>query len=372
MRSRKLHARRRLLIGLGVFLVLQAALGLWVIHGPPWLHSPNYGYRLSALRARMNTPQGPAKTVVMFGSSLTVNGFRPTLLDEPLSQAAGEPVRVYNFGFWAAGPFRHLLHLRRLIADGARPDLVLIEFMPVLMNARAPVSDLTEAQLPIESLRREELDFVQQHAGEQREIDSREWWLGWTCPGYTHRLALVSEFAPSLLAPEQKQNGFKTVDPGGWIPLSAEQMTPANRKRALDLQYRDNFEALHRMPVGGRAAEFLDELLTLCDREKIPVILIRMPEGPTFRSWCSPEVDHRLDELTGTLQRRHGLTFVNARRWIDHEERFLDSLHLDPEGAALFTRRLGEEVLVPMVRAARSGRADPSLLSRSASNATNN
>ena len=356
MRSRKLHARRSLLIGLGVSLVLQAAVGLYVLYGPPWLWSPNYGHRLTALRARMETPSGRATTVVMFGSSLTVNGLRPTLLDEPLSDAAGQPVHVYNFGFWKAGPFRHLLHLRRLLEDGVRPDHVLVEFMPVLLNGDVPVADLDEKITPLESLRWQELSLARHAAAGQRPVRRTDWGLEWAHPVYTYRLSLLTRFAPSLLRWEHRQNDFKVDDPGGWIPMAPRLFMAKGRGAAREKLHQELCGPMQTMHPGGRPVQCLEEFLELCRREKIPVTVVRMPESPLLQTWWAPEVKCRLDELANALQSRHEVRFIDARNWLKSEDVFIDGFHLDEEGATQFTRRLGEDFLLPTFRKQQTAR----------------
>ena len=55
---------------------------------------------------------------------------------------------LFNFGMVGAGPLVELVVLRRLLAEGVRPDLLLVEVLPPLFNRRAAACDL--AQLPAE------------------------------------------------------------------------------------------------------------------------------------------------------------------------------------------------------------------------------
>ena len=52
-------------------------------------------------------------------------------VERELEDVLGRPVVVFNFGLWGAGPGTSLLTLHRLLAEGTRPDLVLIEVLPI-------------------------------------------------------------------------------------------------------------------------------------------------------------------------------------------------------------------------------------------------
>ena len=70
-----------------------------------------------------------------------------------------------------------------------------------------------------------------------------------------------------------------------------------------------------------------------------------MPEGPQFRSWYPPGVMRQVNGLLDRLSRRHEVPVIDAHDWIATEDAFLDSHHLLPEGAEVFSRRLGREAL---------------------------
>ena len=50
------------------------------------------------------------------------------------------------------------------------------------------------------------------------------------------------------------------------------------------------------------------------------------------------------------LAREYGVSVVDARAWVP-DDGFMDGHHLLPEGATTFTKRLGTEVLQPMLAA---------------------
>src|SRR5205085_2304077 len=65
-----------------------------------------------------------------------------------LSQRLGRPLLLLNLGVAGAGPVINLLNLRRLLAEGVRPDLVLIELMPGYLDQQQTGRELLPEVLP--------------------------------------------------------------------------------------------------------------------------------------------------------------------------------------------------------------------------------
>src|SRR5262249_33775514 len=119
------RARASLAWGLASFVLLQAALLAFIDDRMPELRDPEYGCKIVALRERL--AEGPDRpvTIVMLGSSRTMFGLKGDRLEDPVSAEAGRRAVVFNFGTTGAGPFKNLMNLSRLLADGVRPDLLL-------------------------------------------------------------------------------------------------------------------------------------------------------------------------------------------------------------------------------------------------------
>jgi hypothetical protein len=117
-------ARRALLWALASFVLAQVPLVLALFTS--WqFRDPEYGLRLMALRARL-AEREPGRPLVLFlGSSRTGVNVKPRLF--ATNDRAGTRPVVYNFGLCNAGPVQELLGLRRLLAEGIRPDVPLID-----------------------------------------------------------------------------------------------------------------------------------------------------------------------------------------------------------------------------------------------------
>jgi hypothetical protein len=87
-------------------------------------------------------------------------------------------------------------------------------------------------------------------------------------------------------------------------------------------------------------------LLDLCRQQGIPVVLVLMPEGKDFKGLYPPALRSGLDALIINLVQETGVPLVDARDWLDEQDLF-DSHHALPSGAALFTQRLSQEVILP-------------------------
>jgi hypothetical protein len=105
---------------------------------------------------------------------------------------------------------------------------------------------------------------------------------------------------------------------------------------------------LGELSIGAVPDRCLRELLDLCVRRRIPVLLYLMPEGPVFAGWYSAAARTRIDAFVGELSRTYGLAVVDARDWLG-EDLFADSHHLLTDGATAFTRRFAREALLPFL-----------------------
>src|SRR5262245_35858104 len=89
----------------------------------PALRDPAFGSRWQRLRQRRQAEPGRPLLLAVGTSRLEV-GLRADLVRLP-----GDPL-VFNFGLPGAGPPQQWLTLRRLRADGVRPDALLLELLP--------------------------------------------------------------------------------------------------------------------------------------------------------------------------------------------------------------------------------------------------
>ena len=348
------RARNSVLIGLIVFAALIATVHA-KFDGPQ--RDPVYYLRWSRLIQQIHASPVKPYTVVMLGTSRTFNGFRPTSLKVPLTRALNRPVVAGNFGLPGCCASMHLLTWNRLLRDGARPDLVLIEVMPAqLMVGWSPV-ELAAERLPLCRLRLCDLPILSKYFSDIRPGISHDWWLAQPAALYDYRLAMLSKIAPNLLPSEhvvalEKETVLPEDLPPTPLVITAEGHE-WNMKHSRG-QYAAGLQNFH---VGGRCCAEFRELLVQVQRDGAKAVLVVMPEGPEFRSWYKPGDFQQIYDFLGKLRAEFGVAVVDAHEWMAEAD-FYDSHHLTQDGAAKFTTRLGEECLVPLLQ----GRSDSPVL----------
>jgi hypothetical protein len=332
--------------GAALFLLTQLGLGWVTTAWRPELRDPYYGQKVRLLQRRLADTPAPS-TVVMVGSSRTAYGFAPAALEERLGREASRSVVAFNFGLFGAGPATELLTLRRLLDDGVRPSLLLVEVLPPLLAGQVPLNEFNRERLPTWKLRATEVALVEDYCGALRPDLRPGWYRTCLLPAYYLRLPLLNHVFPVLLGYANRTGGFAEADGSGWTP--APPLSPERRLRNLVDAAEQYGPCLQDFRPGGLAAEGLCQVLELCRKEGIPAALVVMPEGPDFRRLYPPEswprVESYLDELSG----RYGVPWLNARLWFG-EDAFTDSHHLRPQAAAVFTERLSQGMIAPLLR----------------------
>jgi hypothetical protein len=346
-RKQKLAARGRtgLISGLAGFVALQLGLALAMERWLPEFRDPEYGNRLTRLYRRTAAVEAPPLTVVMLGSSRTTTGFQATRLEAYLNRNLKRPVVVFNFGITGAGPLMQLLDLRRLLDQGIRPDLLLIELFPPLLSDHEPDAELK--RVPVTRVWLRELSLLTTHGGSAKELHAA-WWQAWPFPWYTHRFAILSRFMPGFVPYRVRMDWVYQIDQCGWFNRAGGKATPEARRRLVARTRQEYLGWLSQFRLGGLPCRALREIVALCREERISAGLVVMPEGSDFRS-CYPAVAWReIERFRDDLRRQYSLNVANAREWMT-DEAFVDGHHLSPKGAAEFTERLGREAVLPWI-----------------------
>jgi hypothetical protein len=281
---------------------------------------------------------------VLLGSSRVAMGIRPDALP-PLRLADGRQPVVFNFALVGSGPLMELFCLKRLLADGVRPRWVVVECWPPFLCQEGRHAE--EARIDISRLGWRDLALLGRYWRDPGRLweDYDEARL---VPWFSHRICLLSRFAPAWLPLGARQDGnWGTLDGWGWLP-SKEMPDPDGtaRRRGRELNRQFFAPILEHWQVSAVSDRALRELLRLCRQKGIDVALLLMPETMEFRSWYPPGVPAALDDYVRRLGDTQGVAVIDARTWASEED-FNDTHHLKPQGAATFTARLGREALGP-------------------------
>jgi hypothetical protein len=336
--------------GLLFFACLQLTLALAMERWRPELRDPEYGAKRARLRARLREAPGHPLLVVV-GSSRVNHGFRPDALPPlpparaPRGGPPGTPV-VFNSSVMGAGPLLQLLCLRRLLADGIRPDWVVLECWPPLWNGEGAQAEIN--RIPPARLEWRDLGVVAPYFPRPGRLHG-EWGQARLAPWYSSRFVLLAQFARDLLPQQERRDDqWGQIDPWGWLP-DDESTDPAAVEARFPLVRARFAPLLEQFRISPAADRALRECLTLCRREGIAVALLYMPESKTFRDWYSPRARARAGRYLGRVCREYGVPLIDARDWSPDGD-FSDGFHLFPSGAAAFTARLGREVLPRFLR----------------------
>ena len=348
------RSRAAVVWGLIFFVGLQAGFYLASDWWPP-LADGEYGHKLTHLRAQLAAKPKDQPGVVMFGSSMTGWALDPAAMANLKPGSPGGPV-VYNFGINGCGPIVHLLCLRRLLADGVHPDLVLLETEPRFMSRIYSVV-YSEHYLLTPRVQFQDFAVLNRYDPKARELRA-EWlsraWLPW----YYHRLDLQNAYLNEWVPTAQRMSYWDFTDRNGWEgPLAARANThPPLEGKALEIASQYHQHAINVTPTFDGTCRAYREMVETCRRHHIRVMFVRMPENSCMRQY-EPALKERIEAFYADLKKDTGVGFIDARDWVD-DAGFIDGTHLVPEGAVQYSSKLGlalEPLLYPD-RLAKSGR----------------
>lgn len=289
----------------------------------------SFAAKSSKLQTQLESADDPY-VVVALGSSRVMNGLDAGSLEDSISQSVGRRAVVYNFGISGCGNIYSFLSLEKLIANGVKPDCVLVEMYPTFLQP-----GVEQPWFAANELRSKSFENTQRYGIENV---TRPWHETWLTSFYTHRVSLVNQFCPKLLPMNLRENWAQESDDHGWIavdkPLQVEKMKKQTEGFA---QTAKNFR------VGGDSCRALEDIVRLCRDNEIACTLCWLPECDSIRKEYSPQMESEVDTFLAQLQNEFGVPIVNAREWVD-DAGFYDSAHLNRAGAQQFTKQLLNEL----------------------------
>jgi hypothetical protein len=341
-------------VGALVFVAVQAILsGASIV--TRLVADPVYADKERGLRRLERAAPPNAPRIILLGTSRTGFAFAAGRTQR-VATDAGTPAVVFNFGLPGAGPVAHLLYLRRLLADGHRPDLLILEVLPPLL-ADLPDGPLEARIITGDVLSRAEVATVAGYGFPAQRVRD-QWTRAALVPAYVHRFKLVARLFPSAVPWQLRYDWGRTLDPNGWNPADMPDVSDEQRARGVASTVAEYRAVVRHDLPAGPAADALRDTLALCRAEDIPVALVILPETTAFRGLYPPGVEAKLMRFLAGLTAEFGCTLTDARAWLP-DDAFLDGHHLLRPGATVFTDRLTTELVLPFLRTRSAGRNAP-------------
>ena len=322
----------------GLFLAVQLVISDLMDRWHPT--APETIWRLKWTRLRQVAAADPDRPlVVMLGSSRTDAAFQARRLNG-LPGPGGRPLLAYNFGVPAAGPLHEWLYLRNLLEAGIRPRLLLVEFLPPLLNrpGRGLVSE--EGWTPALWLSLPQLCRLWPYLARPRH-KGFSWLEARLTPAYAFRAELHAQLQ-ARLHPETAPRDFAPLQ-DQWGTRLQEVLSERERAQRLAAVYYEYVYTLAHLRPGQGPCRAWRDLLACCRRERIPVALVVMPEASVFRSWYRPNTERATAAFLAELRKEYGVEVIDARRWVADRD-FADGHHVLEGGATTFTTRLMAEI----------------------------
>jgi hypothetical protein len=258
-----------------------------------------------------------------------------------------------------AGPVNELVCLRRLLAEGIRPDRVLLEIHPLLLHEERGFGELDV--LDVNRLAWPDLSVFARYVYDPDAL-YRRWFRSRLLPCLSHRVLFQMELAPRWLEPVYRNDlaTMARLDNSGWTPHFRESVSSIEFQQCLELSVRGYELAFQHYRITERPDRAVREMLEICRSERIAAGLFLMPESSGFQAAYTPDIREKLGDYLARVSRDYEAPVFDATD-AAADSGFADGHHLLPSGAAAFASRFERDILTPFLgqdRFARSATAD--------------
>lgn len=345
-RGRPRRRARSTVIGAVVWLILLNVALAAAAYLRPGLRDPLFDQPARDFQRRVESATDRPLTIAFLGSSRTGWGVRPALAEEAVTAATGRPCIAHNLHVPGSGPIGQLVHWRRLLDRGVKPDVAVIEVCPPWLAA--PNGPPAEAgAFRGDRMTWPEVELVRSY--EFPDAVATEWREATYNPWFGLRLQLVGLVRPKWLPPGVTRPERLPPEYRGWRAPFFVDPVPRDHYRAAIEQNRPLFEAATRaIRDDTPPAQALRDLIRECGEHGTTVAVWVTPESSDVRAWYSPESDRALRALVAELQ-ASGVVVVDGREWLP-DEAFSDGHHAVRSWADAYTRQVVEKALLPALR----------------------
>jgi hypothetical protein len=215
--------------------------------------------------------------------------------------------------------------------------MLLLEVLPPML-ADGDGGPAEQPFLSGERLTGDEVKLVEEF-GFRPDAVRPKWRASVYAPWYSLRCQVIGRVAPSWLPWNHRYDWGRKTDPHGWATPPRTSVTDAERAEHVAKAHAEYAATLTGLNPDGRPLHALRRILTTCDQHGIPVTMVLMPEGSTFRAMYPAGLDDRIAESLKSL----GVPLIDARGWLADDD-FYDGHHPFTHGAERFTDELAKAV----------------------------
>ncbi len=281
--------------------------------------------------ARAIRKNAQSSAVLCFGTSLSRMGVAPRVIEERLGMPA------YNFAASGAQPFACYVALRDALASGARPRAIVVDYawttlgQPDTFNetglvASRPLGELVEWG---------------RAAGDASLLGRML--LAWALPSFHGRPEVRANVGAALRGAEPDRNPARFLYARhGETNRGAYIQGSIGYDGAVDPSNPVMFPKDWSCTAASR--RYIEEFLTLAGSRGIPVFWALPPMAPGVeRLWASSGTRARYMAMAESIAARHpGITLVDATGARYPVAAFNDPVHLNRDGAVVFSADLAE------------------------------
>jgi hypothetical protein len=304
----------------------------------PELRDPEYGRRTKKLKARIaENPHRPVAIVI--GSSRAAMGITPAAWEQVRTRSQSPDPLVFNMSLVGSGPVIELFCLRRLYADGFKPDVVVFEYWPAFLREDGPYRELD--RIDANRFYSSDRGFIRDYAEAPEKVEREMLAARWN-PIYENRFRWLTQAFPSWLPWTRRMDvSWAGVDDWGWLPgvdegnLSGPITREVRLKHCENIYRNQQFKDYSIHPTADRA---LREAVALARANGAKVAFVWLPESSEFRSWMPPTVEAESRAHLDRLCRELDVPLIDSR-FMMPDDALADGFHLTRTGAEDYTRR---------------------------------
>jgi len=269
---------------------------------------------------------GSAVTIAL-GNSLVRSGFNADEFVPP--PASGRPVAL-NMAMGAASPAEHLLLLRAALRVDGQAKLLLYGFYDFQLTDRVMFSfgDLIGNH---DLLYYDEPEFARRYyAMSERDVVAFE---------ISRRVSLLSERGAIWAKVERLRRALAQQ---GMPVVASNRFGRVADFTLLEASSQEEFVKHCGQASEAQLNAAVQEIIRETQERHMRVVFVLMPLPPKHvRAFYETSAWGAYQRHVEGLLARQNVWFIDASQWFPEGERFGDALHLNDEGARLFSQRLG-------------------------------